>query len=351
MKLYKCQICEQVLYFENMRCERCQHRLGYLPGRNILTAAEPEDEHWIAAAEPAARFRFCKNWEQGVCNWMVDAGDEEEFCLCCRHNRTIPDIAVPENRQRWQKIEEAKRRLFYTLIKLKLPCPTLKSGDPEPLVFDFLADVPGSGTKVLTGHDEGVITIALAEADDAERERRRASMREPYRTLLGHFRHEVGHYYWDKLVRDTGKLESFRALFGDDSEDYAAALQRHYEEGAPANWRENFVSAYATMHAWEDWAETWAHYLHIVDTLEMASAFGITIKPEVAEGPELAAEIDFDPHRVRRIQTLVDAWLPLTYAANSLNRSMGLPDLYPFVLSPRAIEKLGYVHRLVHAKR
>ena len=178
-------------------------------------------------------------------------------------------------------MEEAKRRLIYSLIKLKLPTPSLASGEQEPLVFDFLADAPEQKVKILTGHDDGIITISLAEADDAAREKLRTSLHEPYRTLLGHFRHEVGHFYWDKLVRDGGQLESCRAVFGDETPDYNEALQRYYQNGPAPNWRENYVSAYATMHPWEDFAETWAHYLHIVDTLEMAYAFNISVSPRV----------------------------------------------------------------------
>lgn len=348
MQLFKCQNCGQVLYFENTTCEKCGDRLGYLPDMGELSAVEPDGVNWIALANPDRRYRFCENWERNACNWMVAAEEGETFCLACRHNRTIPDISDPDNHRNWQKIEEAKRRLFYSLIKLQLPIPTLASGDPEPLVFDFLADPPAGGPKVMTGHDNGLITIALKEADDTERETARATMGEIYRTLLGHFRHEVGHYYWDKLVRDTGEEESFRQLFGDEQADYGAALERHYQQGAPAGWRQEFVSAYATMHPWEDWAETWAHYLHIVDTLEIAGAFGIKIAPDVSDDPKLEAEISFDPHRVRRVSTLIDAWLPLTYAVNSLNRSMGQPDLYPFVIAPRVIEKMEYIHRLVH---
>jgi hypothetical protein len=319
----------------------------------VLSAVVEEGAAWIAAANPDFRYRFCANWEAYACNWMVPATGTQAFCTACQHNRKIPDISDPEKHRLWQKLEVAKRRLFYSLIKLRLPMPTEAGGDSEPLAFQFLAepDDPGQedGEPVMTGHDNGVITIALAEADDAVRERTRIEMGEQYRTLLGHFRHEVGHYYWDRLVRDGGMLDSFRALFGDEREDYQEALERYYAQG-PHNggWQQGFVSPYATMHPWEDWAETWAHYLHIVDTLEMAAAFGIKVRPEVSDDPDLEARIDFDPHRVHHISTLIDAWLPLAYAVNSLNRSMGQPDLYPFVLAPRAIEKLGYVHDLVH---
>jgi hypothetical protein len=187
----------------------------------------------------------------------------------------------------------------------------------------------------------------LLEADDVERERLRTHLHEPYRTLLGHFRHEVGHYYWDRLVRDGGKLDEFRAVFGDDTLDYNAALQAHYQNGPPGNWRESYISAYATMHPWEDFAETWAHYLHMIDTLEMAYYFDLRVSPRLSSTEGLSATADLDPYVIDDMGTLLNEWLPVTFAVNSLNRSMGQPDLYPFVLSSPAIEKLSFIHRLV----
>ncbi|WP_058833620.1 zinc-binding metallopeptidase family protein [Luteimonas abyssi] len=346
MQLFKCQHCGHVVYFENTACIRCGTMLGYLPDLARLSAVEPEGAAWIARANPLVRYRFCRNWEQHACNWMLPAGDENPYCRACRHNRTVPDLSNPDHHRAWQKIEAAKRRLFYTLLRLRLPTPTLGSGDPQPLVFDFLADPP-NGPKVMTGHDNGLITIALAEADDAARESARVSMGELYRTLLGHFRHEVGHYYWDRLGRDGGALDSFRALFGDERADYAQALDHHYRQGAPDDWQSSYVSAYATMHPWEDWAETWAHYLHIVDTLEMAGAFGIRIAPDIATDPAMETDFLFDPHRVTDVHRLIDAWLPLTYAVNSLNRAMGQPDLYPFLIPPPVVDKMAYIHGLI----
>jgi hypothetical protein len=220
------------------------------------------------------------------------------------------------------------------------------------LAFDFLQDPPvPHSVDVMTGHNNGLITLALKEADDAVRERVRAEMGEPYRTLLGHFRHEIGHYYWDELIAsDATSLERCRTLFGDERADYAAALQRHYAEGAPADWQEHFVSTYASSHPWEDFAETWAHYLHIVDTLETAYAFGMSVHPEAGNGDN-AAEANFDPLGARGMQRIVDRWLPISFAMNSLNRSMGYSDLYPFVLTPAAIAKLAFVHSLTHSKR
>lgn len=352
MKLFKCRACGQVLYFENTVCERCERRLGYRVDAGTLSALDPDGEQWIVHGQPAASYRFCANWELRACNWLLAADAAESYCAACRHNRTIPDIADGDHLRQWQKIEQAKRRLFYSLLRLRLPTPAPADGDAEPLVFDFLADPPaGAGPRVMTGHDNGVITLSLREADDAEREAVRAAMKEPYRTLLGHFRHESGHFYWDRLIRDQGRLEAFRAIFGDERADYAEALRRHHEQGAPEQWQQSFVSAYASTHPWEDWAETWSHYLHILDTLEMASAFGIRIAPEVTENPDFEAELDFDPHRTRDFNALIEAWLPLTYAVNSLNRSMGQPDLYPFVLSEPAIKKLSYIHGVVRDLR
>ncbi|GAN77963.1 zinc-binding metallopeptidase family protein [Acidisphaera rubrifaciens] len=350
MRLFRCQACEQVLYFENRLCTQCGHRVGYLPGAGALTAVEPDGEGWTALAEPDRPLRFCTNAEADACNWLVaDGGD---YCDACRHNRTIPDLDQAPNLDRWRKVEQAKHRLFYTLLRLGLPVATRADDPAHGLAFDILAAPRAGETQVMTGHDEGVITLSLAEADDVEREKLREEMGEPYRTVLGHFRHEIGHYFWDVLVRDApdaaARLDRFRALFGDEREDYQAALQRHYAEGAPADWQNRFVSAYATAHPWEDFAETWAHYLHIVDTLETAAAFGVDLHPVASADESLVAEIHFDPHEPDTFDRLIAAWLPLTLAVNSLNRSMGQPDFYPFVLSPPAVEKLAYVHALVH---
>ncbi|MBS7813055.1 zinc-binding metallopeptidase family protein [Roseococcus pinisoli] len=352
MRLFRCQNCSQVLHFENTSCVKCGAPLGYLPEVNILSALEPAPEagDYVAKAATDRSFRFCDNAAEEACNWLVLVESAERFCLACRHNRTIPDLSDPLNRQRWREIEVAKRRAVYSFLRLGLPLAN-REDDPESgLAFDFLADQPQDIQKVMTGHDNGLITLALVEADDAERTARRSALGEPYRTLLGHFRHESGHYFWDRLVRDGGQLEACRAVFGDDREDYGQALQRHYEQGPPADWQEHFVSTYATAHPWEDFAETWAHYLHIVDTLEMARALGLEVSPRVDRSGDLSTEVDFDPYRSTDIAAVMEAWVPLTVAVNSLNRSMGVPDLYPFVLSPAVVAKLGFVQSLTHGR-
>ncbi|WP_394000531.1 putative zinc-binding metallopeptidase [Luteimonas sp. WGS1318] len=348
MRLFKCSQCEQVLYFENTECLRCGRRLGFFPDGLTLEALDAEGDDWRSLGGQAGVYRFCRNADHSACNWMLPVGDRARYCRACRHNRTVPDLGIPERLDAWRRIETAKRRLFYTLLRLHLPTPDPNSGDPQPLSFDFLAD-PRRGPKVMTGHDNGHITIALSEADDLARERLRIELGEPYRTLLGHFRHEIGHYYWDRLVRDAGEaeLERCRAVFGDDRRDYGEALASHYANGAPEDWQASYVSSYATMHAWEDWAETWAHYLHMVDTLEMASAFGIRVVPDVSEDASMDTRPAPDPFHVVNVQRLIDAWLPLTYAVNSLNRAMGQPDLYPFVIAPAVVVKMAYIHDLI----
>jgi hypothetical protein len=346
MKLFSCQGCGQLLYFENWRCEACGRLLGYLPDRAEITALEADG---TALAAPGTAYIFCKNNGLGVCNWMVPANGPDDFCIACRHNRTIPDLSVPGHDLLWGRIEAAKHRLFYSLLRLGLPLENRADDPQHGLAFDFLADPPEThAAGVMTGHDNGLITLAVREADDAVREKVRGEMGEPYRTLLGHLRHESGHYFWDRLVAtDPALLNSFRALFGDERADYGEALKKHYEEGAPPDWQQSHVSVYATTHPWEDFAESWAHYLHIVDTLETASAFALKVRPRLARG-HIAAAIDFDPYESRRFDQIVEAWLPVEFATNSLNRSMGLTDLYPFVLSEKAIEKLGFIHALMH---
>jgi hypothetical protein len=290
---------------------------------------------------------LCANPGLDACNWLIEPGETSGYCRACQHNGTVPDVSEPSRLAAWRELELAKHRLFYSLMRWKLP---LKSRNDDPghgLIFNFLEDDPAGGKKVMTGHDNGLITIALTEADDIERERGRLEMGEPYRTLLGHFRHEVGHYFWDVLVRDGGKLEACRAMFGDDSIDYDKALRRHYKDGAPPDWQQRFVSAYATTHPCEDFAETWAHYLHIVATLEMASEFGMEVRPPADQIGGLSARIGFDPYCTEDFDTIVASWLPFTFAINSVARAMGTRDLHPFILSPQVIRKLSFIHELV----
>jgi|SRR5580704_394346 hypothetical protein len=342
MRFFECQVCGQPLFFENSFCEGCGSRLGFLASKMTMTALEPTGERWKSSVDPIHDYIYCANLTFDGCNWLIPADDGQTYCAACRHNRTIPDLSDQRNLVLWRRIEIAKRRLFYSLLRLRLPLRN-KTDDPTGLAFDFLAPTKN---PVMTGHLEGVITINLAEADDSEREKQRGIFDEPYRTLLGHFRHEIAHYYWDRLVRDGGSIDEFREVFGDERIDYRQSLSRHHSEGPPTDWPSHFVTAYASSHPWEDFAETWAHYFHIVDTLETARAFGIHTRPRV-ESTALDASVEFDPHTAS-VDRLIDAWLPLTFAFNSINRSMGVSDLYPFVLGAPSILKLSYVYNKIH---
>jgi len=358
MKTFHCQYCGHPLFFENVQCLQCESDVAFLPDRMQVAAIEPVEEGGEALwrprtrgrKPPAARYRLCHNHAtENACNFAVPQRDPNRLCPACRLTRILPDLSVPGNGQRWYRLEAAKRRLFYTLGKLGLLVTAPADGAADGPMFEFLADLPGQ--PVMTGHAQGVVTINVAEADDAERVRRRVEMHEPYRTLLGHLRHESGHYYWDRLIADGGRVERFREMFGDERRDYQQALQEHYARGGTvAGWQDSFVSEYASAHPWEDWAETWAHYLHMVDLLETAASYDtrLTIPGQDVEIEEVANPLEtghpgFD--------TLVQQWVPLTLLLNSLNRSLGQEDAYPFALSQAALEKLRYVHDVISETR
>lgn len=351
MKVFHCDYCDHLVFFENTVCVSCEHKLAFLPDVLEIGSLEPVDEdHWSSprAGTAGRRYRLCQNYtETLVCNWAVNADDPNPLCESCRLTRVIPDLTVPGNQEAWYRLELAKRRVMYTLLRLGLPVHAVGESGPPGLVFEFLADPVEGQAPIMTGHVNGVVTINIAEADDAEREKRRKALGEPYRTLLGHVRHEVGHYYWARLIERAPDLDGFRTVFGDERQDYAASLARHYQEGPPAAWQANFVSAYASAHPWEDWAETWAHYLHMTDTLETAAACGLSLRPGRQGEPALPRVPSAAVTPSGSFDHLVNSWHPVTYVLNSLNRGMGLTDAYPFVLAPAAIEKLRYVHEVL----
>lgn len=351
MKLFSCTHCGNTVYFENAVCERCGHQLGYLPDRSALVSLVEDGGLWSSPAIAEDAFVFCANAAHGACNWLIPAeAGGDIYCAACRHNETIPDLANPANLRRWQTIERAKKRLFYSLIRLNLPLHTRDEDSQHGLAFRFLADDAQTTERVMTGHDNGIITIALSEADDAEREYRRTSMNEPYRTLLGHFRHEIGHHFWDLLVAEGPALAAFRSLFGDERQDYAQALDIYYANGAPQGWSQTHISAYATAHPWEDFAETFAHALHIIDTVEMAAAFGIGARARTGDAGLDMASAELDPYREPDMTKIIDNWVPLASLINNLNRAVGQADAYPFVLSPSVFEKLAFINTLVRQK-
>jgi hypothetical protein len=345
MKLFACDHCQQTLYFENNRCVNCGETQGYAPDLARLAALRDPDDTGAFQIE-RRRYRQCRNTrDHDACNWLVPADSDSEYCASCALSEVIPDLSIVANDSAWRRIEAAKRRLLYTLYALGLPVAS-RAEDPEQgLSFRFLKGT--EDTPVMTGHEHGVITLNVDEADFAFRENMREKMGEGYRTVLGHLRHEIGHYYWDRLVASTSLLDSFREIFGDERASYEEALERHYAQGAPANWGDSFISAYASMHPWEDFAETWAHYLHMVDTLETAKSHGLTVRAPAADKP--GERIATDRLAFLDFESLTSGWNAVTLALNSLNRSMGMKDAYPFVLTAPVTEKLRFVHRLVHA--
>lgn len=338
MQTFRCA-CGARLFFKNYRCLSCDRELGFVPSASLLSALEPEGELMRALALPGALYKKCLNYSaEGVCNWMVGADEPTPYCQACRLNGVIPDLTNPENRTRWAEMEGAKRQLVYSLNRLGLPVVPKSVDEARGVSFDIVETTPDR--HVITGHMDGLITLDIAEADPVVRERVRVAMNESYRTVLGHFRHEIGHYYWDLLVDGTEQLDAFRERFGDERADYGEALRRYYEATPPPDWSDAYVSVYATSHPWEDWAESFAHYLHIADTLDTARHFGLNTG-EPSRVPVDVADYD----------ALLLEWMDLTVALNALNRSMGQKDAYPFALSEKARAKLAFVHRCVERGR
>jgi len=358
MKNFRCDHCGHPVFFENVQCLRCGSALAFLPDHLALCAIEPAAQEGLwqrrgpgRVGPPDRLYRLCRNHvEHQACNFAVPQDDPNPYCASCRQTRVLPDLSMPQNIDRWWRIEAAKRRLFYTLARLGLVQPCPPNGERDGPVFEFLADTPGH--MVMTGHAGGVITLNVAEADDAERVKRRVELHEPYRTLLGHLRHESGHYYWDRLIDEEGRVAEFRQLFGDESVSYADALQRHYASGGqPWGWQDRFVSAYATSHPWEDWAETWAHYLHMVDLLETAASYHTRVEVPGSRDDEVGEVLDPYEFREGGFERLVEQWVPVTLLVNSLNRSLGQEDAYPFVLTAGSLAKLRFVHEVIHSPR
>jgi hypothetical protein len=377
MKTFRCS-CDnkQLLFFESSSCVSCQRVVGLDDAFDKVEPYDFDEEGgcYFKARRPAARYQKCdNNANYNVCNGMVNLddlvpedGNDEVLCFACRFNETVPDLSIVEHIPLWQKMEAAKRRALYTLKALSLPLRNLRQDPENGLSFDFTTDRDVNdhfvskldySESVFTGHDCGHITINLAEADDVARSQTKHAMNERYRTLLGHFRHELGHYYFDQLIVGSEKKHALsKECFGDDELDYQESLKKYYENKPADNWRDEFISEYATMHPYEDWAETWAHYMHIMDTLETAKNFSITgsITGDAADAEEtdelnLPQDSKFF-YSQTSITSVLDAWMEFSVILNSLNRSMGMNDAYPFVLSQPVRKKLSFIHHAIHNK-
>ena len=358
-RVYSCR-CGQAIYFDNSKCLACGTRLGYDPAQGRLMSLAPggSTDTWVESQTTMPAFVFCANsTTPASCNWLLPASERHAhggLCRACRLNRTIPNLndpKHPDNGELWGRVERAKRRLVSALLVMGLPVASRETEDLEDgLMFDLLRS-PGHGAHVMTGHDDGLITLNVAEADDAMREYTRRAMNEPYRTLVGHFRHEIGHYYWYRLVDYPGSewLPAFRALFGDENQDYAESLKRNYEEGPRADWPLHFVSAYASVHPWEDWAECWAHYMHMRDTVDTAASYGLSLDAtQLVFTPFDASALYLPEHPdAERFLAFLNRWTQLTTLLNGMSRAMGQPDFYPFVLPREVVAKLHFIHLLV----
>lgn len=334
MLAFSCPVCAHLVTFESVRCLHCSSRLAYDPQARAIGAI---------ADGAAGDALLCANAQLASCNWL--APEAGALCESCTLTRTRPNDRDADGLRGFARAEAAKRRLLFELNELGLPVESRREREGG-LAFDLLSS---AAEPVSTGHADGVVTLDLAETDPARREPLRVALGEPYRTVLGHLRHEIGHYYQPILVPPGSSAEpAMRELFGDERADYKAALEVHYASGPPAQWQQRYVSAYATMHPWEDWAETFAHYLHIRDTLQTAAAYGVVVDgPAVATADE--APLESDPAAVagESLATMLRAWIPLTFALNAISRSMGAQDTYPFVLAPAAMRKLEFVGRAI----
>lgn len=332
MKNYNCS-CGSRIFFENTQCVNCHSRLGFDPHRfQLLNFTEQSPEVWHNAQY--GLYKPCFNHTKyQVCNWMLPINSPQDYCLACDLNEMVPAITQPQKRLWWANLENAKRRLLYTLLQLGLPLENRKY-NTSGLAFAFLEDKrlnPHVHEEfVQTGYDQGLITVNLAEADDVNRELQRVRMGESYRTLLGHFRHESGHYYFERLVLNSIYFDNFQSLFGDYSLNYKQALENYYSSPPPPANETGYISDYAQAHPLEDWAECWAHYLHIVDTLETAAEFNLL--PNNGE-------------------SWLQDWENITVVLNALNRSMGMRDAYPFVYSTATVNKINFVHSIVNPMR
>lgn len=360
MKTFHCScLGNPKLFFESTSCCTCGSLVGINDEFKIVQSftQHKKTAHYFIQEDHKHFYRKCKNFaEHDICNGMIEInaknpdGTPKILCFGCKFNDVVPNLKVKEHLPLWQKMETAKRRALFTIKSLPL---VLESGDENPLTgltFNFRVDSDAADhfisalpnhEKIVTGHNNGEITINLAEADDVARSKTRYNLRERYRTLLGHFRHELGHYYFDRLIlTDKAKHQLCKIYFGNDELSYKAALKHHYSAGPPQNWREHFISEYASMHPWEDWAETWAHYMHIIDTMESIDDSQLTLKK--THFPLIST-----PLEQANFSHILDSWMEYSVILNSLNRSMGLQDTYPFVLTPPVRKKLNFIHHVI----
>lgn len=325
MRLFACSNCATRVYFDNSTCLACGLAIAFAPERLAMVALDAEH---LACAQ--------RTTSEG-CNWVA-AG------IVCRACELTDSTSVAGTGDLRARAEAAKRHLLYTLLQLDIPFAPKRDG-ADTSGLRFVWTWPGPAQTNRTGHADGTITLDLNEADDARREAARVNFGEPQRTVLGHLRHELSHHLCQRYIDGREHVEAFRVRFGDEREDYAVALQTHYAQGPPANWQQQFISAYASAHPWEDWAETCAHYLLMVDAVETATAWGLSLSATgtgtdsaVAAADAAASPID---------QLVFERWLPMTLFMNAMSRSFGLNDTYPYLLPEPVVAKLRFVQAVL----
>ncbi len=342
MERFTCS-CGNVIFFGSSRCLKCGSPAGYDPvsGR-------------MSAAAPGSGLKRCANGvKHSVCNWLLPAAAPETLCVACRMNRTIPDLGNERNLRLWGRMEMAKRRLIYSLLRLGIPLQPKSENAQAGLGFDIVSTV--ANPTVTTGHLNGIITVNLEEADEVYRQINQQQLGESSRTLLGHFRHESAHYFWQRFLSDLQWDDplrlGFRAVFGDEWLDYGVALNAHYEQGPPPGWEANFISGYAASHPWEDWAETWSHYLQIVDGLETCESLGLQVQHMALPLVMLRGGAGTLPPMLPQsgladgeFLAWLQRWMCFSSVLNEISHSLGEAPLYPFAISVGVAKKLRLAH-------
>lgn len=353
MRAFACPVCNDFTPFEQDRCPSCQANLSlHLPSKSMYATTDG------VAIVDGQRWVRCTQADTLGCNWLTPAeqADDDAYqrgrCLAdslIRHEPAPDDTLA---REKLVPATQALRRLIYQLSDIGLPIePWWRS--EGGLAFDLLSSYT-TGEKVIIGHAGGVITIDLVETLDAYREQLRVTLGEPYRTMLGHFRHEVGHYYQNILVENgsgaTRYLPECRTLFGDETASYRDGIARHYKFGAPDNWQASFISEYATMHPWEDFAECFAHYLHITDTIDTCREAGMVLQAQRVRFSAPRDIVALESYADVPVERLLFDWKWMSLFFNRVNTAMGKHPLYPFELPPPVISKLGFVHRVIRSE-
>ena len=341
MRIFHCDRCDHAVPFSAQRCAVCDASLGYVADERTIHVLSDTPETAVFALADGRTVWRCLNAAWG-CNWVVPAASDNPWCRSCQLTRGRPDEARHDAIEAWITAEAAKRRLVHQLDELSLPVEARSAAAPDGLAFD-LVYLPGEAQ--ITGHLDGLVTLDLAEIDDRHREDLRKMLGEPFRTVIGHLRHEIGHHYWGRLVGQSNDVAGFRQLFGDETADYRGAIDQFYANADEAWDHRRFVSPYAAAHPFEDWAETFAHYLHIMDAIDTATAYELV----PAEPP--GAKGDASPHDW--FEAMLNAWRPINDAVNAVAESLGAAPLYPFDPVGIVIDKLAFVHQQVvaHTRR